>query len=572
MLQAMNTGHDGSLSTVHANSPRDALSRLETMVMMAGLELPLRAVRQQIVIGARPDRAARAARGRQPPVTAIIEVQRMESDVITLQELFKFKIEQITPERVVIGSLRSTGLRPTFLNKFEKRGVSLPVGLFRGEFPLRRQRDTGAEATRALEVTRRSGVGLLAALLSASAGSAAAAPAPRLSRGGGATLSGPRVHPRRCRPKHALTRVGGDRSPRTAAPVRPLPPSRLRATDKRERVGGGARDRRVAEHAGQADRRCDRRRAGVRPPCNPDQPLAIVTFNDKVHVLQPFTTDPAKIAAALRTIPQLAAGHEDLRRARPERSALIDKAKPAVVGRSCCSPTAPTSAASRSRPHGAPPRSRQQHVRVFSVGLASQRVRRRRRSRRVADASGGSVARARPPAELKGIFGALGAQPRRASTCCATGRSCRPASRSRSGSPFAGLPAATASYVDAAARVIGTRRAVQPVGGRPGHRSPRWTVVVVALISPLLVRLGGEPDATPATSPLVRAASAASSRCRSDARVSADAGSAGRAADWRGARTARRRAGTSLLAGGSGARLELADVELDRDPGRPAHR
>jgi pilus assembly protein CpaF len=130
MLQAMNTGHEGSLSTVHANSPRDALSRVETMVMMAGFELPLRAIRQQIssaldliVHLERLDDGSRR-------VTAITEVQRMEADVITLQELFTFKVEGVTSERVVIGNLASSGLRPTFLYKFERRGVPLPSILF----------------------------------------------------------------------------------------------------------------------------------------------------------------------------------------------------------------------------------------------------------------------------------------------------------------------------------------------------------------------------------------------------------------------------------------------------------
>jgi pilus assembly protein CpaF len=130
MLQAMNTGHEGSLSTVHANSPRDALSRVETMVMMAGFELPLRAIRQQISSALdmiihleRLDDGSRR-------VTAITEVQRMEADVITLQELFTFKVEGVTSERVVLGSLVSSGLRPTFLFKFERRGVPLPTILF----------------------------------------------------------------------------------------------------------------------------------------------------------------------------------------------------------------------------------------------------------------------------------------------------------------------------------------------------------------------------------------------------------------------------------------------------------
>jgi pilus assembly protein CpaF len=130
MLQAMNTGHDGSLSTVHANTPRDALSRIETMVLMAGYDLPVRAIRQQVASAI--DLIVHLERledgGRR--VTAITEVQRMESDVITLQDIFAFKIHEVTSERVVVGHLTPTGLRPAFLSKFEKRGVSLPVGLF----------------------------------------------------------------------------------------------------------------------------------------------------------------------------------------------------------------------------------------------------------------------------------------------------------------------------------------------------------------------------------------------------------------------------------------------------------
>ena len=143
MLQAMNTGHEGSLSTVHANSSRDALSRLETMVLMAGFDLPLRAIRQQICSALdlivhleRLDDGSRR-------VTSITEVQRMESDVITLQELFGFKIERFTEDRVVIGSLRSTGLRPTFLSKFERRGIVLPDGLFRDGHAFQREAATG---------------------------------------------------------------------------------------------------------------------------------------------------------------------------------------------------------------------------------------------------------------------------------------------------------------------------------------------------------------------------------------------------------------------------------------------
>jgi pilus assembly protein CpaF len=130
MLQAMNTGHEGSLSTIHANSPRDALSRLETMVLMAGYDLPLRAIRHNIssaldliVQIERLDDGTRH-------VTAISEVQRMEGDVITLQPLFEFQLERFTEDGKVIGDLASTGLRPSFLPKFKRHGIELPDELF----------------------------------------------------------------------------------------------------------------------------------------------------------------------------------------------------------------------------------------------------------------------------------------------------------------------------------------------------------------------------------------------------------------------------------------------------------
>jgi pilus assembly protein CpaF len=130
MLQAMNTGHDGSLSTIHSNSPRDALARVETMVLMAGYDLPVRAIRQQVSSALDAIIHLERLEDGSRRVTSITEVQRMESDVITMQELFKFQIDEITADSKIVGALRSTGLRPTFLAKFEKRGVALPLGLF----------------------------------------------------------------------------------------------------------------------------------------------------------------------------------------------------------------------------------------------------------------------------------------------------------------------------------------------------------------------------------------------------------------------------------------------------------
>jgi pilus assembly protein CpaF len=130
MLQAMNTGHDGSLSTVHANAPRDALSRVETMVLMAGFDLPIKAIRQQVASALDMIVHLERLEDGSRRVTSITEVQRMEGDVITLQELFEFKVDRVTSDRVVVGSLRSTQLRPSFLHKFEKRGIALPLSLF----------------------------------------------------------------------------------------------------------------------------------------------------------------------------------------------------------------------------------------------------------------------------------------------------------------------------------------------------------------------------------------------------------------------------------------------------------
>jgi pilus assembly protein CpaF len=126
MLQAMNTGHDGSLSTIHANSPRDALARLETMVLMAGYDLPLRAIRQQVASALDLIIQLERVHDGSRKVMSITEVQRMESEVITLQELFRFHVDAVASDRRVVGSLTSTGLRPGFLEKFEKRGVNLP--------------------------------------------------------------------------------------------------------------------------------------------------------------------------------------------------------------------------------------------------------------------------------------------------------------------------------------------------------------------------------------------------------------------------------------------------------------
>jgi pilus assembly protein CpaF len=134
MLQAMNTGHDGSLSTGHANSPRDILSRLETMVLMAGFDLPVRAIREQIAnavdIIVQQTRLKDGTR----KVTHITEVQGMEGDTIVLQDLFLFKEMGLTPDGEIGGRFISTGIRPKFAEKLELNGYSLPAMWFTGEW------------------------------------------------------------------------------------------------------------------------------------------------------------------------------------------------------------------------------------------------------------------------------------------------------------------------------------------------------------------------------------------------------------------------------------------------------
>jgi pilus assembly protein CpaF len=130
MLQAMNTGHDGSLTTVHANSPRDALARVETMVAMTGLELPQRAVRQQITSAMDVVvQIARLADGRRRLVS-LQEITGMEGDVVTMQEIFRFDRRGIDEEGNVLGAIVPTGLRPSFAERLRLSGIQLDGDLF----------------------------------------------------------------------------------------------------------------------------------------------------------------------------------------------------------------------------------------------------------------------------------------------------------------------------------------------------------------------------------------------------------------------------------------------------------
>jgi len=130
MLQAMNTGHDGSLTTIHANSPRDALSRLSTMVAMANLNLPESAVRRQIANGIQVViQVSRLPDGHRK-VVSISEIVGMEGDVITMQELFNFERQGIGEDGEVLGRFQATGIRPSFTDRLKAYGVELPGSLF----------------------------------------------------------------------------------------------------------------------------------------------------------------------------------------------------------------------------------------------------------------------------------------------------------------------------------------------------------------------------------------------------------------------------------------------------------
>ena len=132
MLQAMNTGHDGSLTTVHANTPRDALSRIETMIAMGATNLPERAMRQQISSAIQlVVQQTRLSDGTRK-VTAVSEITGMEGDIITMQDIFVFEKMGVTQDGKVIGRFRATGVRPKCCERLKASGIHLPADMFEG--------------------------------------------------------------------------------------------------------------------------------------------------------------------------------------------------------------------------------------------------------------------------------------------------------------------------------------------------------------------------------------------------------------------------------------------------------
>jgi pilus assembly protein CpaF len=137
MLQAMNTGHAGSMTTLHANTPRDAQARLETMVMMSGMDLPIKAMRQQISSAVDVIIQANRLQGGPRKVTHITEVMNMEQDMIIMQDIFRYKQLGIDQNGRAFGQFEATGVRPTFVSRLETSGIKLPSNLFQERVLLR---------------------------------------------------------------------------------------------------------------------------------------------------------------------------------------------------------------------------------------------------------------------------------------------------------------------------------------------------------------------------------------------------------------------------------------------------
>ncbi len=131
MLQAMNTGHDGSLTTTHANTPRDAVARMETMIMMSGFDIPIKAMRQQIASAVDLVIQANRLQGGARRVTHITEVVGMEQDTVVMQDIYRYNQVGIDETGTARGQFESTGIRPSFMDKLESSGVRLPSSAFR---------------------------------------------------------------------------------------------------------------------------------------------------------------------------------------------------------------------------------------------------------------------------------------------------------------------------------------------------------------------------------------------------------------------------------------------------------
>jgi pilus assembly protein CpaF len=134
MLSAMNTGHDGSLTTVHANTPRDALSRIENMIAMAGMNLPQKAVREQIAAAIDVVIQVTRAQDGTRKTVSIQEINGMEGEIITMSELFKYEQQGVDENGNVMGKYKATGIVPSFQDRFAQRGIELPIEIYNPDY------------------------------------------------------------------------------------------------------------------------------------------------------------------------------------------------------------------------------------------------------------------------------------------------------------------------------------------------------------------------------------------------------------------------------------------------------
>ncbi|RYZ64650.1 MAG: CpaF family protein, partial [Proteobacteria bacterium] len=133
MLSAMSTGHDGSMTTVHANNPKEAIGRLETLCMMAGMDLPAKAIREQIVGAVNLIIQIQRLSDGSRKIISISEVQGLQGDIVTQQEVYRFVEKSFDKNRKIVGQFQATGLIPKFIEKFEKKGLVIPKSLFSNE-------------------------------------------------------------------------------------------------------------------------------------------------------------------------------------------------------------------------------------------------------------------------------------------------------------------------------------------------------------------------------------------------------------------------------------------------------
>lgn len=134
MLQAMNTGHDGSLATIHANTPRDALTRVETMVAMSGINLPQKPLRQQVAAAIDVVLQLQRQEDGKRRIVSIAEVSGMEGEIITMSEIFRFNRRGLDENRKVVGEFQATGVVPKFFDRFKERGLDIPISIFAPDF------------------------------------------------------------------------------------------------------------------------------------------------------------------------------------------------------------------------------------------------------------------------------------------------------------------------------------------------------------------------------------------------------------------------------------------------------